>query len=152
VSDALKRVKAIRKDAASLQERLCQQDETDRLIERQLRNFMGDASRLDRLADVVGCLIAACGKVKDDLEATDALRADEHWNLWVRRIRSIAKSNELPGTVRHDRNGSLNWRPSPFMELIKALQEYLPAYAKRPVWSDEAFSKAINKTRHISGN
>ena len=152
VSDALKRVKAIRKDAASLQERLCQQDDTDRLIERQLRTFMGDAGRLNRLVDVVGFLIAACGKVKDDLEATDGLRADEHWNLWVHRIKRIVKSNDLPGTVRHDRNGSPNWRPSPFMELIKALQEYLPAYAKRQVSSDEALSKAINKTRHISGN
>jgi hypothetical protein len=152
VPDVLKRVKAIRKDAGLLLKRLCQQDETDRFIERQLRVFMGDAGSLNRVADVVGCLIAACGKVKDDLEATDGLRADQHWNLWVRRVKRIVISNGLPGTVRHDRNGSPNWRPSPFTELIKALQEYLPAYAMRPVGSDEAFSKAINMACHISGN
>jgi hypothetical protein len=155
LSDALERVETIKKAAASLLDLLCPREQSDaafqadRLIKKQLRAFTGDADGFARIADTVSCLIAACSKSTAGLKATDGLKSDKHWQLWVRRVRCIVKLHDLPAGVRHDRNRSKNWRPSAFTVLIRTIQQYLPAYAARFAATDEGFSQALN--RALSG-
>jgi hypothetical protein len=155
LSTSLDRAESIKKAAASLIEVLCtqQQDDAifhaDRLVRKQLEIFTGKTTSLAGVADLMSSLVAACEKTKTELEegATSRLRADDHWKHWVRRVSRIVELHNLPATVRHDRNGNLDWRPSSFVVLIEAIQEYLPAHAGRRAATIEALSKAVSSAQ-----
>jgi hypothetical protein len=99
-----------------------------------------------------GCVRETKGELEE--RASNGLSEDAHWKLWVRRLTEIAEKYGLPHGVRKDRRKDRSsdphalWKPSPFVRLIKALQNYLPAqYRKTASDSDDALSQAINLAR-----
>ena len=157
--EALERVDAFNRHAGDLLATACDRSGSyaeDRLIDKHLQLASAGRYDLTVAADLASCLKAACANTKRELEkrASNGLSADAHWKLWVRRLIEIVEKYSLPHRVRKDRrkHGSSDphalWKPSPFVRLIKALQNYLPAqYRKTASDSDDALSQAINLAR-----
>jgi hypothetical protein len=154
LTDALKRVEAMKRCATDLLITICERSESaqvvDGIIEKHTKSLSaGTPYDLLHIADVAGCLIAACEKTKRELvdQPSSGPDADERWRLWVRRITAIAKASKLPRGVRKDRLGNPEWRPSPFVRLVDALQTCLPSAHRRRATSHEALSQAITAAR-----
>jgi hypothetical protein len=99
---------------------------------------------------VLKSLVVACDCALNDLSATEN-SDDEPWNWWIQRLTQIARRHGLPhGTriveARTERELSRRGvkSPSPFVTLVRALQEHVPA---RHTYSDEALAKAIQRAQ-----
>jgi hypothetical protein len=154
LSDALKRAEVVKECAADMLNILSDRTELSRMIdgmiERQLKSFSARTKYdLVLIADAASCLIAASEKTRTELKerSLSELRADAHWDLWVRRVTGIAKKHGLPHGIRKDRMGNPGWKASPFVHLIKALQRHLPAAQRRRAATDEGLSQAIVAAR-----
>jgi hypothetical protein len=69
----------------------------------------------------------------------------EAWDRWIERLTSIAKAHNLPWRVRKDSDKQSD-RPSPFVEFVWGLQQFVPGTHRR-AHSKDALAKAITEAR-----
>jgi hypothetical protein len=114
---------------------------TDHLIRRHFNDpRLAAGWRGDHFQGVLTSLVVACDCALNDLSATENC-ADEPWDWWIQALTQIVQRHDLPyGSRIVERSGE----PSPFVALVRALQEHVPA---RHTWSDEALAKAIQRAQ-----
>jgi hypothetical protein len=118
----------------------------DGLIRRHLDERRSKArDRLQHFRDTLKSLVVACDCALGDLSATENCD-DEPWNWWIQGLTRIAQEHRLPyGSRVVERSGE----PSPFVALVRALQEHVPA---RHTLSCEALAKAIRRAQRRAGD
>lgn len=88
-------------------------------------------------------------------ELSDPNRAEfqegKAWNSWVCRLVKVLEPSGLPTYARKDSDKRKHERPSAFVILISALQEYVPTQCRR-VCSESGVATAISRAkRKLSG-
>src|SRR6516162_2208409 len=73
-------------------------------------------------------------------------RDGEAWEWWIQALTQIVQRHDLPYGARIV---GTSGEPSPFVALVRALQEHVPA---RHMFSDEALAKAIQRARAAPGD
>jgi hypothetical protein len=71
------------------------------------------------------------------------------WGKWVRNLTRLAKASKLRIGARKDMDKNSRGKASPFVELICALQHYIPAEYV-PKRTNDALATAINRARSES--
>jgi hypothetical protein len=117
----------------------------DGLIRRHLDEQSLARHKLHHFRDALKSLVVACDCALGDLSATENCD-DEPWNWWIQGLTRIAQEHRLPYGSR-----IVEWsgEPSPFVALVRALQEHVPA---RHTLSCEALAKAIRRARRRAGD
>jgi hypothetical protein len=70
----------------------------------------------------------------------------EIWNLWVNSITTVIRDENLPYKVRKDTDKHTG-NNSPFVRLIKEIQNSLPKEFRMFTHSDDALAQAIHRAR-----
>jgi hypothetical protein len=110
------------------------------------RKFRGrNSDKFVRLRRVIVSLLDACTFALADLDDPNLSGHHEGdcWGGWVRDLMRIAKQHKLPIGARTDTTHG----PSPFVELVRELQQYVLPEARRHTHSDVALAKAIQRAR-----
>jgi len=127
-------------DELSRQQRQSAHSYADRLIRRHLDEQSLARHKLHHFRDALKSLVVACDCALSDLSAT-ANCDDEPWNWWIQGLTRIAQEHRLPyGSRILETSGE----PSPFVALVRALQEHVSA---KHTHSEEALAKAIRRAR-----
>jgi hypothetical protein len=95
--------------------------------------------RLHHFRDALKSLIVACDCALNDLSAAEYCD-DEPWAWWIQGLTRIAQEHHLPYGARIVETSG---EPSPFVALVRALQEHAPARHT----SVEALPKAIRRAQ-----
>jgi hypothetical protein len=69
------------------------------------------------------------------------------WENWLRKIDDIIREQGLPITARKDANKNKSGKPSPYVEMIGALQKLFPTKFRRAEQSKQALAQAIHLAR-----
>jgi hypothetical protein len=72
----------------------------------------------------------------------------EVWNIWVNALTEILKKNGLPYKVRKDSDKNKTDSQSPFVVLVRELQNCLPEKFRKFAHSDYALAQGIYRARH----
>jgi hypothetical protein len=110
------------------------------------RKFRGrNSDKLVRLRHVIVSLLDACRVALAELDdpTLPGHREGNCWRGWVRDLMQIAKQHKLPTGTRTDTTDG----PSPFVELVRELQQYVLPEAQRHTHSYEALAKALQRAR-----
>jgi len=99
----------------------------------------GARDKLHHFRDALKSLVVACDGALNDLSAAE-YRDDEPWNWWIQGLTQIAQRHCLPHGARIV---EMSGEPSPFVALVRALQEHVPAKDRL----DEALAQAIRRAR-----
>jgi hypothetical protein len=105
------------------------------LDERSLRAW----DKLHHFRDALKSLVVACDCALNDLSAAEYCD-DEPWNWWIQGLTRIAQRHGLPHGARVETSGE----PSPFVALVRALQEHVSA---KHTHSEGALAMAIRRAR-----
>jgi hypothetical protein len=70
------------------------------------------------------------------------------WNIWVNALTKIMKDSGLPYQVRKDTDKNKSDVPSPFVKLVRELQNCLPQECRKFTQSDDALAQGIHRARH----
>lgn len=86
--------------------------------------------------------------------SVEALHVDplKLWQGWVLTVKATLKDRGLPTTVSNGFDRQSTAKASPFILLIAALQEELPAGLRRHDHSIEALSKAVSRLKAAPGD
>jgi len=130
--------------AASSDELSKQQSDEHSYADGLIRQHLDEQSlarhKLHHFRDALKSLVVACDCALSDLSAT-ANCDDEPWNWWIQGLTRIAQEHRLPyGSRILETSGE----PSPFVALVRALQEHVSA---KHTHSEEALAKAIRRAR-----
>jgi hypothetical protein len=91
---------------------------------------------------------AEAGKRLRHDSAGSGFREGQAWRLMIRKLFNIAKESNLPCTVaKPNTRQRTEFRPSPFVKFIKALQDQLPNVHWHPPKTMGALSTAISLVR-----
>jgi hypothetical protein len=154
---ARKRLKRIRRAAGDLEkvmhdgEAFCaSSDELSREQQQSAHSYANHLIRRyldepllarDKLRHFLHTLVVACDCALDDLSAAEGYRDGQAWDWWIQGLTEIAQRHELPyGPRIVEASG----KPSPFVALVRALQEHVPP---RHMFSDEGLAKAIQRAQ-----
>jgi hypothetical protein len=129
-------------DELSREQRQSGHSYADGLIRRYLDEQSLARDKLHHFRDALKSLIVACDCALGDLSATENCD-DEPWNWWIQGLTRIAQEHHLPYGARLVETETSR-EPSPFVALVRALQEHVPA---RHMFSDEALAKAIQRAQ-----
>jgi hypothetical protein len=123
------------------------QSVTDYLIRRHFNDpRLAAGRRGDHLQGVLRSLVFACDCALNDLGAAEGSGDGQAWDWWIQALTRIVQRHDLPYGARIvERSG----KPSPFVALVRALQQHVPA---RHMFSDEALAKAIQRARPAPGD
>ena len=120
---------------------------TDHLIRRHFNDpRLAGGWRRDHFRGVLTSLVVACDCALNDLSAAEGYRDGEAWEWWIQALTQIVQRHDLPYGARIV---GTSGEPSPFVALVRALQEHVPA---RHMFSDEALAKAIQRARAAPGD
>ena len=86
-------------------------------------------------------LVVACDCGLNDLSATEGSGDGQAWDWWIQALTQIVQRHDLPYGARIVETSG---KPSPFVALVRALQEHVPA---KHMFSDEALAKAIQRAQ-----
>ena len=109
----------------------------------------GARDKLHHFRHELKSLVVACDCALNDLSAAEYCD-DEPWNWWIQGLTRIAQRHGLPHGARIvearterelSRRGAKS--PSPFVTLVRALQEHVPAKDR----ADDALAKAIRRAQ-----
>jgi hypothetical protein len=102
--------------------------------------FTCDAGwRGDHFRGVLTSLVVACDCALNDLSAPEG--DGQPWDWWIQALTRIAQEHHLPYGARIVETSE---EPSPFVALVRALQEHVPA---RHTHSKGALAKAIQRAQ-----
>ena len=160
---ALKRIKRVRRAAGELERVMLDREAfsassnelsrqrqqsahsyADALILRHLNEGLANWDKLHHLRGELKSLVVACDCALNDLSAAE-YRDDQAWDLWIEGLTRIAQEYDLPADARIVETSG---KPSPFVALVCALQQHVPA---EHTHSDEALAKAIRRARSPPG-
>ena len=80
--------------------------------------------------------------------ASSGFREVQAWRLMIRKLFNIAKKSNLPCTVaKPNTRQKTEFRPSPFVKFVKALQDQLPEMHWHPPRTVGALAAAISSVR-----
>ena len=97
-------------------------------------------------AHSVACAEAAKRLRRDS--ASSGFREGQAWRLMIRKLLNIAKKSNLPCTVaKPNTRQKTEFRPSPFVKFVKALQDRLPEMHWPPPRTVGALAVAISSVR-----
>jgi hypothetical protein len=172
VSEARKRIERLKKAASVFQKAVFDYNPQD--IGRDSRVYadhlvgryfdderIEGPKRLRSLGLVMSSLMVACRRALADLKDPTNYRPPKGWTWrnWVCRVAEIAEAHQLPTEVRKDTTKSKDtdqsgrFKPSPFVVLIGALQDYIPERYRQSTHSGIALSAAIARARRsLSGH
>jgi len=107
------------------------------------------ANKLEYIAGIMTSLTLACRSAEDNLIADNSLgmRHGMAWNAWIRALTAIAPEHKLPFGARKDSDKQKTDTPSPFVSLVRELQECIPKEHQRSTKTDNALAGAISKAR-----
>ena len=119
---------------------------------RPFRNFAQEMEVLcSLLASLEDAANKAAGKTRDERDLQ--LKGDA-WDRWIAGIYKIVTDYGLPATTSNDTDKRPLATETPFLRLVKELQNLLPDKARRREHSNPALAKAIQraieKHRHAS--
>jgi hypothetical protein len=109
------------------------------------------------LEEILGAVIKFSEYARQQIEKPDprlpsswlAFSEGEVWNIWVNAVTKIMKQSGLPYQVRKDSDKNKKESPSPFVTLIKELQNRLPKECRKFTQSDDdALAQRIYRARH----
>jgi hypothetical protein len=135
--------------AASSDELSKQQSDEHSYADGLIRQHLDEQSlarhKLHHFRDELKSLIVACDYALGDLSATEN-SDDEPWNWWIQGLTQVVQRHDLPYGARIV---DMSDEPSPFVALVRALQEHVPEehVPARHMSSDEALVKAIRRAR-----
>jgi hypothetical protein len=119
-----------------------QRSATDYLIGRYFNDpRLVPGWRGDHLRGVLRSLVFACDCVLNDLDAAEGSGDGQAWDWWIQSLTQIVQRHDLPYGARIVETSG---QPSPFVALVRALQEHVPA---KHMSSDDALAKAIRRAR-----
>ena len=159
---ALKRIKRVRRAAVDLEmvmlDREASSASSDELSRQQqqsahsyadglIRRHLDERSlrawdKLHHFRDGLKSLVVACDCALNDLSTAEYCD-DEPWAWWIQGLTRIAQRHGLP---YGSRIVEMSGEPSPFVALVRALQQHVPAEAKHN-FSDGALAKAIRRAQ-----
>jgi hypothetical protein len=123
--------------SASSDELSSQQSDAHSFADGPIRRYL---DKLHHFRDALKSLIVACDCALNDLENCD----DEPWNWWIQGLTRIAQEHHLPYGARIVERIVESEEPSPFVALVRALQEHVPA---KHMSSDGALAKAMQRSQ-----
>jgi hypothetical protein len=107
------------------------------------------------LEEILGAVIKYSEFARQQIQKPDpkqpnvwlAFSEGEVWNIWVNAVTKIMKQSGLPYQVRKDSDKNKKESPSPFVTLIKELQNRLPKECRKFTHSDYALAQGIYRAR-----
>jgi hypothetical protein len=162
---ALKRIKRVRRAAGDLErvmfdreafsaasDELSRQQQqsahsyADGLIRRHLdEGPLGNWDKLHLFRHQLKSLVVGCDCALNDLSAAE-YRDGQAWDWWIQGLTRIAQRHELPDGARIVETSG---EPSPFVALVRALHEHVPA---KHTFSVPALAKAIWRAQDRAGD
>ena len=142
--------------SASSDELSSQQSDAHSYADGLIRRYLDEQSlardNLHHFRDALKSLIVACDCALNDLSAAEYCD-DEPWAWWIQGLTRIAQEHHLPYGARIveriiERIVERS-EPSPFVAMVRALQEHVPA---RHTLSCEALAKAIRRAQRRAGD
>jgi hypothetical protein len=110
---------------------------------RPFRNFVQELEALySLLRSLEDAANKAAGKTRDERDLQ--LKGDA-WDRWIAGIYEIATNYGLPATTSNDTDKRPFATETPFLRLVKELQNLLPDRARRREHSNSALAKAIQR-------
>jgi hypothetical protein len=108
-----------------------------------------ESDRWDAFRRHVTALIAAVSKAKREFAENKKAGLSEGaaWSKLIRRITAIAERRGLPIGASKATNKPGNEEPSPFVRMVRALQETFPMEMRRHSWTYYATAEAISVAR-----
>jgi hypothetical protein len=105
----------------------------------------GARDKLHHFRHALKSLVVACDCALSDLSAAE-YRDGHAWGWWIQELTRIAQRHGLPHGTRivETSEASKPSKPSPFVTLVRALQEHVSA---KHTHSDEALAKAIQRAQ-----
>jgi len=99
------------------------------------------------LGGVLTSLSVACNLALDEMSDPNlpGHREGECWDQWIRRLTRVARENDLPFAAPKGSDKAI--AHSPFVLMVAALQDCVPASARRHHASMDALSTAIHRAR-----
>ncbi len=117
------------------------------IIDAQLDSFDAQCNRqrlardrLHHFRSALKSVVVASGCALNDLSAAEYCD-DEPWAWWIQGLTRIAQEHDLPYGARIVETSG---EPSPFVALVRALQEHVPA---KHMSSDGALAKAMQRSQ-----
>jgi hypothetical protein len=96
------------------------------------------------ISELLCSCITACDAATNELDNPDfSVIEGKAWEQFVRTLTTILEKTNLPTGASNDKNK----RISPFVNLVRELQECIPAESRQHTHSDLALAKAINGAR-----
>ena len=115
---------------------------TDHLIRRHFNDpRLAGGWRGDHFQGVLRSLVFACDCALKDLGAAEGSGNGQAWDWWIQALTQIVQRHGLPYGARIVETSG---KPSPFVALVRALQQHVP---DKHTFSDEALAKAIRRAR-----
>jgi hypothetical protein len=97
--------------------------------------------KLHHFRHALKSLVVACDCALNDLSAAEGYPGGEAWEWWIQALTQIVQRHDLPYGARIV---GTSGEPSPFVSLVRALQEHVPP---KHMFSDEALAKAIRRAQ-----
>jgi hypothetical protein len=156
ISAATRRIRSIRSRAGDLQAVICEAPSEDATT--FSNRFFEDAftdrrfkkrDSLHSLSLMMDDVICACDEAEKAINGVTnhGRRRGEGWENWLRKIDDIFRELNLPITARKDANKNKSGKPSPYAEMIGALQDLFPPKFRRAKQSKQALARAIHLAR-----
>lgn len=151
---ALNRVELIKNATRDLSEALASPPGDIRIYTNHLlgKNFddprltIPHRERLYAIRRVLASLLRACDLALKEMNLPgQGFREGARWDQWIRRLTAIAVENGLPKAAAKSSDKSLV--TSPFVLMVEALQNGLPAHTRRHNQSRVALAAAIHRAR-----
>jgi hypothetical protein len=153
IQEAQKEIEAYKKAVANFLQSLDADTDTSAIVQHMIsKNFNCRAlTRGDPfffLETVLPELEAACDRALSKLAPTPTiitLKQGDVWKWWIRALVKVLEESSLPTSVRKDSDKSADL--SPFVLLVRELQNCLPKECNFPQHSDRALAEAIVRAK-----
>jgi hypothetical protein len=152
---AIERIESIKKATGNLSRTLAAQASdaklyADHLVKRHFhdsRLAMQRGDLFQALGGVLTSLSVACNLALKEMSDPHlpGHREGECWDRWIRQLTRIARENELPSAASKGSDKAI--AHSPFVLMVAALQDCVPASARRHHASMDALATAIHRAR-----
>jgi hypothetical protein len=98
---------------------------------------------------LIQSLDAACTGALNYLDRTAKNTPSERsvWDLWIKKLTSTLRENDLPTSARKDSDKQKASSPPAFVALVRELQESLPQEYRQAFHSHGALAQAITRAR-----
>jgi hypothetical protein len=152
---AIERIEAIKKATGNLSQILAvlasdASVHVNHLVKKHFRDPRLTMQRGDlfhALDGVLTSLSAACDLALKEILNLPGYHEGECWDQWIRKLTRIVREHELPFHASKGSDKTSEPAHSPFVLMVEALQDCVPASARRHHFSRDALATAIHRAR-----